>query len=219
MDEPKIAQGFDRGLDFEEIKTRLIKHLSILWKKFGNINLTKYKRRIFINKMCYVMIAMIQLRNGARVSEACEAFCKFIDSDDLNEKVIVKIAKSEKKQYLLNNKINTKKTKKQIKTKPRYRKIVFSDWIDKDIFYAIKDRKPVVTLIQNKRLKNRVSDYMQIYFDTNTHSLRYACINYLLNEKQISMPVVASYVGHINCNQLVTYTQQKNVDKVLDMDI
>ena len=30
---------------------------------------------------------------------------------------------------------------------------------------------------------------------------------------------VAKFVGHVNVNQLVTYTQQKNCDKIFELDL
>lgn len=204
-EEPKIAQGFDRGIDYQEIKDKFLKHLNRLYKYLQKAD-TRYETKVLTNKICYIMIAMIQLRNGSRISEACSAFVQFINSDDLDDKVVVKIAKSQK---------NTEK----IKTKARYRKMVFPDWIDRDIFEEVRDSKPLVLLIQNKRLKKRVLDYMLMYFNCNTHSLRYACINYLLTDMKLPMPTVAKYVGHINTNQLCTYTQNKEVDKIFDLDI
>lgn len=212
-DEEKIAKGFDRGLEFEEIKEKLIKHLDRLYKRLQNAD-SVYKNKINIHKLCYTMIAMIQLKNGSRISEASRAFIKFCNSDDLDEKVVVKIAKSTGKQF-------SHTQKKLIDKKIRFRKMVFPEWIDRDIFDEIKDTKFMKLLINIKadRLMQRVLDYMLMYFNCNTHSLRYACINYLLTEKKIPMPTVAKYVGHINVNQLCTYTQQKEIDKVFDLDI
>ena len=60
---------------------------------------------------------------------------------------------------------------------------------------------------------------MLLHFNSNTHSLRYAYINYMLYTKKIEMNIVSKIIGHVNCSQLTTYTQQKNSDKTLQMDI
>jgi hypothetical protein len=210
-EEEIIATGWDRGLDFEVIKNKLIKHLEKLNRSIHKAN-SRYEHKILTNKICYTIIAMIQLRNGSRISEACETFIKFINSNDLNSKIIVKIAKTTGKQY-------SRTQKKMIDKKKRYRKMIFPDWINQDIIDEIRESKPLILLIQSKRLKNRVCDFLRMYFDCNTHSLRYAYINYMLTDKQMPMATVAKVVGHVNVNQLVTYTQQKNVDAALDMDI
>ena len=70
-DEPKIDIGFDRGIDYEEIKDKFIKHITKLYKKLQKNN-SIYIHNVTTNKICYTMIAMIQLRNGSRISEACK---------------------------------------------------------------------------------------------------------------------------------------------------
>ena len=134
------------------------------------------------------------------------AFIKFINSNDLDIKVIVKM-------------LNPRKIQIRLRPKQDISQIIFPDWIDRDVFEDIRKSKPLILLIQNKRLKKRVLDYMLIYFNCNTHSLRYSFINYMLTDKQMPMATVAKVVGHVNVNQLVTYTQQKNVDAALELDI
>jgi len=68
-------------------------------------------------------------------------------------------------------------------------------------------------------LKRRTCDYLLRGFDCNTHSLRYACINYLLYDQKKEMAIVAKFVGHTGIAQLVRYTQLKESDKIFDLDI
>lgn len=210
-EENNIKQGFDRGVDFLMIKNKLLQHIEKLYLEFDNCPYEK-KKKFIVNKICYTYIALIQLRNGSRISEACDAFCDFYSLDNLDLKVIVKIAKSSGKKYNV-------KTKQNIEKKARYRKMVFPEWIDRTKFDNFMNYPTVSDLIQSERLEKRVLDYLLLYFQCNTHSLRYSYINFMLNEKKISMPTVAKIVGHTTVGQLVTYTQNKQCDFVMDMHI
>ena len=74
-------------------------------------------------------------------------------------------------------------------------------------------------LINNSLLKKSICKYMNRKFNCNTHSLRYAFINYFLYIEKRPIPDVAKFVGHANINQLVTYTQRKNCEQIFDLDI
>jgi len=74
-------------------------------------------------------------------------------------------------------------------------------------------------LINSDSLNVAICKYMIHNFKCNTHSLRYASINYMLFKQKKSMCVVAKFVGHKNINQLVTYTQQKKCDQIFDLDM
>jgi len=213
MTEEKIHVGFDRGIDYKAIKEQLIAEIPKLQKKLDTEDSDK-KKKIIENQICYVMIALIQLRNGSRISEAVNAFLKFIsDKQKIDEKVIVKIAKSDGKKYDM-------KTKKMKQHKARYRKIMFpEDYIELDIFYQMKEAKPNVLKIELNKICQRVRDYLLLNFKCNTHSLRYAFINHLLYDQKRNLADVAKYVGHTSVSQLVTYTQSKNCDQIFDLKI
>lgn len=218
-EEPKIAQGFDRNIEYEPMKKKLIKEYKETYTKFLDENVVRVKTERNIRKLIYLLISMIQLRNGSRISEACEAFNKFFNFDKnepLDTKVHVKVAKSKSIKY-------KKETKEKYITKERYRKIAFpTNWIDilsvKNIFDTIKDID-LTKFITEKRLKKRVLDYLSRNLNCNTHSLRYSFINYMLYDKKKEMSLVAKFVGHVDLAQLVRYTQNKNVDKLFDDDI
>ncbi len=207
-EDQKVAKGFDRDVNYKTMKKRLTKRYEKIRQEIEDLpeDHKSYvsKRRIMIHKLIYIVISMIQLRNGSRISEACEAFREFIKDKNLEDKVIIKIAKSEK-------------TKGNNITKARYRKMIFPEkWIKFDL---IKDMKFYIEYIKDDRLRKRVLDYLLNHLNCNTHSLRYAFINYMLYDQKIEMALVAKMVGHSNCNQLVTYTQSKNCDKLFDLDI
>jgi integrase len=211
-DKPDIARGFDRNVDYKIMRKQLI---NSLMKELENLKTATDKtQRIVIHRIIYNLIAIIQLRNGSRISEAVDAMCKFNDGKKYNERMIVKIAKSETIKY-------KKDTGEQYTTKKRYRKIIFpKNWFDFTLIEPILDDINTYILnIKPLRLRKRVLDYLLKYHKCNTHSLRYACINYLLYSKKLEMGIVAKFVGHSNVNQLVTYTQLKNTDKIFDLDI
>jgi len=211
----KIAKGFDRDIDYLTIKQKLLKNLDELCEKLQKKQ-TGYEIACTHNQIAYVIVALIQLKNGSRISEACSAFRiflkEFVKNKDFNEKVVVKIAKSAGVKY------NWQTKNKKI-SKARFRKMAFPTWINKKFIDIIVDSEAISILVISKRLKKRVLDYLLRYFNCNTHSLRYACINYLLNEQKLQMNIVAKFVGHTNVSQLVTYTQTKNTDKIFDLDI
>lgn len=211
----QVAKGFDRGIDYNEIKNKLIDKYNELLVKIEDLNEKEKnyesQKRILINKVIYNLVALIQLKNGSRIIEACKATKFFFKNgkSKLDKKVTVKIAKSESIKY-------TKETKEQYTTKPRYREIKFPiNWIEIKFFDNIKSYLENIKIIN---LKQRVLDYLLSYFSCNTHSLRYAYINFLLYEKDIKPELVAKMVGHVNTNQLTRYSQLKNLDKIFDID-
>jgi len=208
--------GFDRGVDFTTMKDKLCKDYDKLCQDGFNLykdgkNYEKDKNTI-MRKIIYTIIAMIQLRNGSRISEAVNAFGIFLEKDrDLNQKVLVKIAKSKA--------LKTKKnTNEKYITKTRYRKMIFpGEWIGHDIPNADEIRDYLENYDGN--LKKRVLDFLHNNYNCNTHSLRYAFINYMLYDQKKEMALVAKFVGHSGVGQLVRYTQAKEADKLFDLDI
>lgn len=213
-----ISKGFDRDLDFNDIKGKLITMLSHMAndmrKGLNTFVNKKYNRQRRYNKLCYLVIALIQLRNGSRISEACKAFLSFVaPKNNKLDKVIVKISKSESLKY---NKLQNKK----VMTKARYRKMMFpSQWIDKSIWNIIINSKYLQLICECNRLKKRVLDFLLKNFNCNTHSLRYAFINHLLYVEKRPMNDVAKFVGHTTVNQLVTYTQHKNCEQIFNLNL
>lgn len=208
----EIAKGFDRGIDYLPIKNKFINEYNKLFDQiklledggFENIRkITMIKKKIL-----YLLVAMIQLRNGSRISEACNALKYFNYKDNYNEKIIVKIAKSEAIKY---------KNGEKIVTKPRFRKMIFPiDWLINFNSNIIKD---AFCYVPFDKLKKRVLDFLLKNYKCNTHSLRYACINYLIYDMKRPLNDVAKFVGHVDLSMLTKYTQQKNCEKIFDLDM
>lgn len=205
----EIAKGFDRGIDYLPIKDTFIKEYNKIYQSLQNIDTVNLRKISMLKKkLVYILVAMIQLRNASRISEACHAIKYFCTKDNYKDKIIVKIAKSEAIKY---------KQGQQIITKPRYRKMIFpGDWLNNFDADIIKD---VMCSVPFNRLKKRVLDYLLKYHKCNTHSLRYACINYLVYEMNRPLNDVAKFVGHVDLSMLTKYTQQKNCEKIFELDM
>jgi hypothetical protein len=216
IEDDKEQTGFDRGVDFNTMKDKLIKeyHTIITDRDQLDPNDKAYdsKKANLMRRQMYVVIAMIQLRNGSRISEAVEAFSLFMEPDRVvSEKVSVKIAKSKTLKY-------KKGTNEKYITKTRYRKMIYPvDWIDTNI-PQVDDIRDYLENYEGN-LKKRVLDYLLHKHQCNTHSLRYAFINHMLYEQKKEMALVAKFVGHSNVSQLVRYTQAKEADKLFNLDI
>lgn len=209
---PVIATGFDRGVDYEPMKHKLITHCNRYYNEILDVEKKtphfKYKAKVIKSKLLYCCIAMIQLRNASRISEACSAMKIFCKKDMFDKRVVVKISKSESIKY---------KNGEQYTTKPRYRKMIFPiEWIS--VFEPIKEIVvQIFSELPYKRLKKRVLDYLLMNHACNTHSLRYACINYLIYDKERPLNDVAKFVGHVDLSMLTKYTQQKNCERIFDL--
>lgn len=204
IEEGQINTGFDRGIDYGTIKEKLIIAMNKLYEMYK-----EEEKKLTVNRLVYNTIALIQLKNGSRISEAVKAFVIFINKG-IGDKIIVRISKT--------GAIKVMKTGKKKRSKVRYRKMAWPKWISDDIYNLLKNDEIVNDLIRVGTLKKRVLDYLARNFECNTHSLRYACINFMINEKKIPINIVSKYVGHGNVQQMITYTQQKHVDEVFDLD-
>ncbi|HMG17005.1 MAG TPA: hypothetical protein VK590_16220 [Saprospiraceae bacterium] len=210
-----IESGFDRGIDFKDMKEQLIKAYNRVFEELPLLDeddryYTSKKRKI-MHKLIYIMVSMMQLFNGSRISEACIAFALLLGAVNIEDKVISKIAKSESIKY--------KKDGEQYTTKARYRYLIFPvKWIQFPIDIK-EDLAFYVRHMLEGTLKKRVLDYLLKYHNCNTHSLRYAYINYMLYTQKKEPSLVAKHVGHSSMAQLVRYTQRKESDKFFDMDI
>lgn len=158
---------WDKGIDFETIMKKLVRDL----KKTRN---------------CNIVIAIIQLRNGSRISETIKAYQEFL----------------KKKQLIVQVEVSKKKSKE-------YRKIVIPDFLLEYHKICKKDlEKPYKTIYERYR------KYLARRYRINTHSLRYSFITYLI-EQGISESIIAKITHHSTLNYVLRYTQQKKADQIL----
>ena len=143
-----------------------------------------------LKRLAYLAISLIQLQNGSRISETIEATKQFIS--DYECKVAV---------------ITIAKRKDGFR-----RKILLPELITQEILERIKPEIKGDTI---EELSKKIRMFLTRHYGWNTHSLRYALINYLAIEKKVPINLVSKLVGHKNMNQLLTYTQNKHVDELL----
>lgn len=103
--------GFDRGFDYEPIKKQLIDEFNRQFKIFSGGKILRSSRSLI-----YLIIELIQLRNGSRITEAINAFRIFC-KNGIDNRATVKICKSEtnKKVWKLNVEKKILKKKKKLK--------------------------------------------------------------------------------------------------------
>ncbi len=182
----EIKNGFDKGIDFEDTRKLFkgkIKELVADLKEDYNMHKVK--------ALSNVVIALISLINGSRISESIEAAFKFINNKKLT-KVIVPIAKrkdGEPRDMILPKEIN-----KEI-----------LDYIEK-----------IITGADPLKLQSKIRTYLTDNYGFNTHSLRYAAINHLIMVQKQPLNVVSKLVGHKSMNMLINYTQNKKVSSALE---
>ncbi len=178
-----INGTFDKGVNYSDAHKKFSDGIITIYSK-DYINQHELKR------LTYLVISLVQLQNGSRISETIEAVRKFI-LDPESKVAVIRIAKR----------------KDGFK-----RKMLLPELITKEILERIKPQIKNNTI---EELSKKIRMFLTRHYGWNTHSLRYALINYLAIEKKTPINLVSKLVGHKNMNQLLTYTQNKHVDELL----
>jgi len=163
--------SWDKGLDYEYAYSTLLRRI-----QSAKNNKTK----------CYFIIALIQLRNGSRISEAIRAFKEWVKSN--KTELYVSVSK---------------------KKKPEERLMIIPNEIESLRLLCID-----LLEVSDKRLRERVRAVLYKYFKWNTHSLRYAFITYLL-KNNINVAIVSKLIKHSRLDTLLHYIQVKEAERVL----
>ena len=135
---------------------------------------------------CYLIVALIQLRNGARISEAVRSFKRWLLTG--NQELHIDVSK---------------------KKKPEARLII----IPSEILEYRSECLELSTL-GDRELRDRVRWALRYYLRLNTHSLRYAYITYLLREG-VNPAIVSKVIRHSRIDTLIRYIQVKESERVL----
>jgi integrase len=135
---------------------------------------------------CYLIIALIQLRNGARISESIRAFKEWVKTG--KNEIYVRVSKKKRVEDRL----------MIIPSEVEQYRLNCVDLIDTPDIY----------------LRNRVRWSLWYYFKINTHSLRYAFITYLL-KIGVNPAIVSKLIRHSRLDTLMHYIQVKESDNVL----
>jgi len=162
---------WDKGVDYESMYSRLL-------RKINTVKVNKTK--------CYLIIALIQLRNGSRISESIRAFKEWIKSGNSELYIIVsKKKRIENRLMVIPNEVMN------------YR-LECVELLD----------------INDKVLRDRVRAVLYYYFKINTHSLRYSFITYLL-KSGVNPALVSKMIRHSRLDTLLSYVQVKESDNIL----
>ena len=173
-------KSWDMGISYGELKEEIIKGIKGLKGEEGIKALTR---------LAYLITYAIQLRNGARISEAVEGFRKFLS----NEYVV-----KEGKRVV---EVRVRK-KKALDT----RTLIYPEFIPYNLIDKLRKYRVEVRV-------DRAKSYCRRILGVNTHSLRYARITYLLN-KGINPSLVAKITHHSKLDFILEYTQQRQAEKL-----
>lgn len=135
---------------------------------------------------CYFIIALIQLRNGSRISEAIRAFKRWVQSGV--EELHVEVSK---------------------KKKPESRLMIIPHDLAEFRLECLD-----LANVDDFKLKKRVQSVLYRYAKLNTHSLRYAYITYLLRQG-VNPAIVSKLIHHSKLETLLHYVQSKASEDVL----
>jgi len=131
---------WDKGLDYEYAYSALL-------RKINSVKNNKTR--------CYMAIALIQLRNGSRISEAIRTFKEWVRSN--KTELYVRVSKKKRLEERL--------------------MIIPSEIHDLRLLCVD------LLSVNDKTLRERVRDALKRHFKWNTHSLRYVFITYLVKEQ------------------------------------
>jgi site-specific recombinase XerD len=93
------------------------------------------------------------------------------------------------------------------KSKDRYRLCLVPELFDKVDLAATRGLP--------RPLKQTLNSFARRNFGFNTHSLRYAFINYLLS-RGVDVPTVSRIVGHRSLNTILSYIQSRRAEETLE---
>lgn len=190
----QLNYSFDKSLDYEVIKLEIENKIN---KLVLELHLERNEKKL--QALSNLSIAMIQLVNGSRISEAIKATEYFVNNQN-KKSMYVRIAK---------------------RTDHENRVMKLPDEINVFILDSISNTFQIYDTSNSKDLSSLSSKVRSYLYDNfgkiNTHSLRYALINYLAIKKKVPLNLVSKIVGHKNINQLVSYTQNKHADNILDL--
>jgi site-specific recombinase XerD len=165
------SSSWDKGVDYESAYSRILRKIERVKSK---------------TTKCYLIIALIQLRNGSRISEAVRAFKEWIRTNKTEIYVRVSKKKREETRLMI------------IPSEIAHYRLQCVDMLD----------------IDNKVLRNRVLATLYYYFKINTHSLRYAFITHLLRNN-VNPAIVSKIIKHSKLETLLHYVQVKESERVL----
>ena len=168
---PRKKGSWDRGIDYNTAYSLILRHIN---------------RPVTQKSRAYAAVALVQLRNGSRVSEAVRAVQRWLQTGES----IVEVPLSKNK-------------------KPRTRQMVIPREVEQ-----YRDELVWLLQVDEKKLIDRVKYFCLEHLGFSSHSLRYAYVTYLA-KNNVPPTIIAKITGHRNLSHLITYTEQKEAEQVL----
>jgi hypothetical protein len=186
----KQKKSWDYNLDYESTYKSIVSEISSLRRELDQGNITGKK----LKKFCYLVIGLIQIRNGARIGEVAEAMKLFCNG--LHNRDVETLVQKRKDEY--------------------YRQVVLPGEITAaDINYIT----PVIQERFNKTDKQNkilfvqtISRFFKNTFGFSTHALRYCFISFMAVTKKLQPNVIAKITGHRTLDMILNYTNKKLAD-------
>jgi len=140
------------------------------------------------SKPCYAIIALIQLLNGSRASEAVRAFQLFVRT----------------RESRLSVRISKKKT-------PAERLMIIPQSVQRvDLTQCVE-----LATVPEDKLTSRYKVWVKRNLRLNSHTLRYAFVTYLVSQG-LEPTIVAKITGHSRLDFILHYTQRKRAEDILE---
>jgi integrase len=139
-----------------------------------------------IKTKCYLVVALIQLRNGARISEAIRAFKEWVKTS--KTELYVRVSKKKRVDERL---------------------MIIPPEVEQYRLMCVD-----LLGVDERALRERVRATLYYYFKINTHSLRYSFITYLL-KLGVNPALVSKVIRHSRLDTLMHYVQTKESDNIL----
>lgn len=165
---------WDRGVDY-----------AFMWYKL--VDLIKSSKTTNLQK-CYLIVSLIQLRNGSRISEAVRAFLKWLRTGKNEVEVLVSKKRGEVYRLM----------------------IIPSEAIP----YRTLCLDEGLTTRSEESIKHTVRMTLYKLTKVNSHSLRYTFITYLLTQG-VNPSIIAKITKHSKLDYILKYTQERVAEDIL----
>jgi len=166
------VKGWDRGISFDYAYQKILSKL----RSPGKSN------------SCYALIALIQLANGSRASEAVRAFQQYLKTRE--------------------TRLSIRLSKKRAASE---RLIVIPESVQRaDVSACVE-----LADVDENHLVTRYKVWVKRNLGLNSHSLRYAFVTHLITAG-LEPTIVAKITGHSRLDFILHYTQRRKAEDILE---
>ena len=187
--EKKKKFGWDRGVEFTEMKKKLEKMIDEFSQKDNS--------QAVIGSF-YSFTAYLQLLHGLRAQEALEAALKFTFESRGEREVMVKVRKKKKPETRL------------VFLPPRISRKFLKGLSRRAEILAIKERFERDSWKAAKSYQNWCRKHLKV----NSHALRYSFVVHL-SQRGVSPQLIARITAHSRLDYILRYTSQIKAEELL----